>query len=213
MNWEPIIQFFLSISVLGAVFTYLLKVGIERFADSRVLKYQNELGKETELFKHELSRMTIEHQIKYSKLYEERGDVIKKMNSLLLELEAALSELTTIFQGPDWIEVSEKDENAKKCIYIVRNELEINRIFFSEELCEKIESILLESHKIAVDMWKVKREEQANIRKINRGVDVPYDPQNDPSVKWEQLDEKVKNSFRVTRIKLANEFRQLIGVK
>lgn len=108
MDYNQIIKFFLSASVITGGLVYLAKLVIEKFVEARIEKYKNSLKTETESFRHslsfeaekfrhELNTSSIEHQIKYPKLYEERGQVVKLIYNLLLALEKSLSSLTTMF--------------------------------------------------------------------------------------------------------------------
>src|SRR5687768_3467558 len=153
MDSTQIITYFLSTSAVTAGLVYLAKIVIDKLAEAKFEKYKNSLQKETEAFTHNLNLETekfrhalnisaTEHQIKYSKLYEERGNVIKSIYGLLLELEEALANLTTMFQGPQWTQDKEREKQANESIQKLRNYLNQNRIFFSENLCQKIEAIL-----------------------------------------------------------------------
>ena len=82
MDYNEIVKSVLSTSIITAGFMYLIKLLIDKFVEIKIEKYKNSLEKETESFrhnlsfeaekyKHELNKVSIEHQIKYSKLYEE----------------------------------------------------------------------------------------------------------------------------------------------
>ena len=94
----------------------------------------------------------------------------------------------------------------------MREQLEQNRIFFSADLCDKIESILLDSHEIIVEMFMAKKNEQRNDNYNRRGLDVSVKDLLNPSDTWHELDEKVRRKLRLLRLDLAQEFRTLIGV-
>lgn len=201
----------------------MAKLIIDKFVESRIEKYKNSLQIDTETFRHnlsfeaekfrhELNKTSVEHQIKYSKLYEERGQIIKSIYKLLLELEDTLSNLTTRFQGPDWITDTERDTKTNESILNLRIHLEQNRIFFSTELCDKIESILADSHTIRVEMFIAKKDEQRNDNYNRRGIDLSIEDLLKPSETWRELDEKVQKEIKAARLNLAQEFRLLIGV-
>lgn len=223
MDYNQIIKFFLSASIVTGGLVYITKLIIDKFVESRIEKYKNSLQQDTENFKHnlnfeaekfrhELNTASIEHQIKFTKLYEERGQVIKLIYNLLLDLENSLSSLTTKFQGPEWITDTERDKKATECIHALRDNLEQNRIFFSVDLCDKIESILADSHKIIVDMFMAKKNQQRNDNYNSRGIGLPAEELLKPSDKWSELDEKVQKEIKAAKLGLAQEFRVLIGV-
>jgi Zn-dependent oligopeptidase len=223
MDYNQIIKHFLSTSVITAGLVYLAKLIIDKFVESRIDKYKNSLQKDTESFRHnlnfeaekfryDLNTLSVEHQIKYSKLYEERGQIIKQIYNLLLDLENSLSNQTTLFQGPEWINDTERDKKATESIQILRSQFEQNRIFFSIDLCKKIESIIADSHKITIDMFMAKKYEQRNGNYNRQGIDVSEKELLRPIDTWQELDKKVQNDIKSARLNLAQEFRVLIGV-
>ncbi len=223
MDYNQIIKFFLSTSVITAGVIYIAKLIIDKLVDSRIEKYKNSLQKDTESFRHglnfevekfrhELNTSSVEHQIKYSKLYEERGQVVKLTYRFLLDLETSLANLTTLFQGPDWITDIEREKSANESISNLRKYLAQNRIFFSENLCKKIESILSDSHTIAVDMYLAKSRESRNQKYNKQGIDLSREELLNPSDMWHEVDERVQTEIKAAMLDLAEEFRILIGV-
>lgn len=223
MDYKQIITFFLTTSVITTAIVYLAKLIIDKFAESRLENYKNsleqkaenfrhELNLETEKFRHDLNTTLIEHQIKYTKLYEERGQVIKLLYNSLLDLETALLNLTTLWQGPEWTTDTERDKVATETIKNLRIHLEQNRIFFSEELCNKIESILTDSHKITVEMYIAKKNEQRNQSYNKTGIELTEKELLSPSNTWHKLDKKVQQDLKLAKLDVAQEFRILIGV-
>lgn len=215
MNWNQIISFFVTTSTITLGIVYILKLLIDKFAESRIEKYKSSLQTDTENFKHrlsleaekfrnELSISSIEHQIVYSKLYEERGHIIKKIYGLLLELELSLMNLTTVFQGAEWTTDTERDKKANESINTLRRELEINRLYFSDDLCKRIESILDESHQITVEMFVAKKKEQRIENSIRRNIDLKPEELTASLDKWTELDDKVKKEIKSARVQSVN---------
>lgn len=60
------------------------------------------MQKELEEHKSGLSKLTLEHQIKFSKLHEGRAFRIKVLYEKVVELESALIHSTTVVQGPEY---------------------------------------------------------------------------------------------------------------
>lgn len=220
MEYTQIIKYFVSTSVITAGFIYLAKLIIDKFAEARFEKYKTSLQHETEefrhtlnfeaeKFKHELNTAATEHQIRYAKLYEERGQVIKEVYSLLLDLESSLKKLTTMFQGSEWPTDSDRDKIVNENIRKLRSCLEQNRIFFSELLCSKIENILSDAHKITVDMYIARSTEKINQK---RGYILEEQALLSPLEMWHELDRKVQEEIKAATLDLAQEFRTLLGV-
>jgi hypothetical protein len=225
MDYNQIIKFFISTSIVTSGLVYLAKLILDKLAEAKIEKYKNslqhdtedfkhELNIETEKFKQELNKTTVEHQIRYSKLYEERGHIIKLTYNLLYELEVSLINLTTMGQGPEWTTDTEKDKIATEKIVFLQTYLEQNRIFFSKELCNIIEGILKESYQVTVDMHIAKINEKSNNQNFDRtGNYISTTQLLSPLKTWREQNSKVQNDIKNERLKLAQEFRNLIGVE
>ncbi len=224
MDYNQIIKFFLSTSIVTSGLVYLAKLVLDKFSEARLEKYKNSLQNETEEFKHklnfetekfkqELNKTNIEHQIKYSKLYEERGQIIRLTYTLLFDLEKSLLNLTSVFQGPGWTNDKERENKATDAIDLLEDHLEQNRIFFSANLCDSIETIINESCRVIADMALAKRDQEFNDESKKLGINLTKEELLQPKQAWRQLDRKVQNDIRNERLKLAQEFRNLIGVE
>src|SRR6185312_15079941 len=224
MDYNQIIKFFLSTSIITGGLIYLAKFLLDKFVEIKIEKYKHSLQNDTEEFKHklnfetekfkqELNKTTIEHQIKYSKLYEERGQIIKLTYNLLFELENSLLNLTSRFQGPEWTTDTERDKKATETITRLRTHLEQNRIFFSADLCNNIEIILADAHKITVDIYIAKGDQLYNDNSNEIGRYLTTAELLQPTQTWRELDRKAQIEIKAARLNLAQEFRKLIGVE
>ncbi len=224
MDYTQIIKCFLSTSAITVAITYLAKLIIDKFMESRIEQYKNSLqiktesfrqnlSFEAEKFKHELNIKSVEHQIRYSKLYEERGQLLKLLYNLLLDLENSLKNLTTIFQGPEWITDTERDREVGESIYNLRKELEQNQIFFTLMLCEKIDLIILESNNIRIEMKVAKINKQRNEHNNRHSIHITDEELLKPLDTWLALEQKVQTQIKAARLDLAQEFRVLAGVE
>ncbi|MGI4729556.1 MAG: hypothetical protein ACRYGB_13360 [Janthinobacterium lividum] len=224
MDFTQIIKFFLSTSLITGSVVYLMKRIIDKFLESRIEKYKNSLQINTEIFRHELNfeaekfkqelnTKTVEHQIKYSKLYEERGQIIKLIYNLLLNLEGSLVLLTTIFQGPDWTNDTERDAKTVESVQNLKKELEQNRIFFTSTLCKKVDSIIATSNKIIIEMRVAKIYKQRNEQYYKNNISLNDEELSKPIDIWIKLEKEVQNEIISAKLDLAQEFRILIGVE
>ncbi len=223
MDTSQIIKFLLSASGITAVLIFIAKFAINKFGEVQILKYKQSLENDTEEFKHklnfetekfkqELNKTTIEHQIRYAKLYEERGQIIKQTYNLLYKLESSLANLTSMLQGPEWTKETERDKQTTEVIANLKTQLEQNRIFFSAELCNKIEAILTDAHKITVDIYGAKKDQEYNDYSNKTGQIRTTEELLQPTQTWRHLDQKVHKDIKAARLDLAQEFRILIGV-
>jgi hypothetical protein len=105
------------------------------------------IGKSSEVFlenqKYKLEVNKIEHQVKYSKLHEERAIVIKELYISLFDIESILSLIAAQNQLDKW---ESSDITSEKMVSKKYQEtkvfLEKNRIYLKNELCEKIINLL-----------------------------------------------------------------------
>ena len=89
-----LIKYILTLSIggttIGLIVVYLGKFILNKSSELLIESHKNKL---------ELTR--IEHQIRFSSLHSERGDIIKLLYQDLYELEQKLVIMTSLFQGPE----------------------------------------------------------------------------------------------------------------
>lgn len=210
---NDIVKFLISSSAIIAAVSYLAKVILDKIAEAKIEKYKSDLSLESLNFKNSLDKLSTEHQIKYSKLYEERGQVIKSVYTLLYNLEISLRQLTTPLQGGDWVNISDKDRDVNTSINQLDEKLELNRIFFSEPLCEKIQSIIDDARIINNRMYSAKKKAQHNNSPSKQALGNTLKDLLEPTETWSEMDLKVQNDIKKARLDLAQDFRNLIGVE
>ncbi len=209
---------FSSASILAGII-YIARLLINKLFESGLEKYKSSLQKDTDNYKNELNLKTEEfknglqilakeHEIKFSKLYEERGTVIKTVYLSLLNVEKALNEMTTIAQGYEWIKDRSKDNIVRDKLIEFNNIFNYNRLYFSKSICDKIEKIENECWSVLMkwDIHRVKQnspnKQQLNQQEIQDVVDM-----------WTELDKKVRQEIKLARTELEADFRKLIGVE
>lgn len=224
MDWEAIVKFFVSITGVSAVIIYIAKKMLDKSLDIAIEKYKGELDKqlathkadldkENLKFRSDMDRIAIEHQIRYSKLHEERGQIIKELYQKLYELEKSLGSLTTMFQGPEWITETEREEDSRDKLESLLERIELNRIYFSNGLCKTIDDLLKKAWEIINEMHAAKNEEQQNQALIDQGQYVVPDRLREPLEKWIRQEKEVKETIGSLKNELTNQFRSLLGVE
>lgn len=188
---------------LGGIIIYLGRLIINKGSDLIIENQRNKM---------ELAR--IDYQLKMSSLTEERAQIIKLIFQLLYKLELSLTTLTTTLQGPDWIDDKLRELEAEAALNETLQLLEENRIYFSQEHCNSIENVLMESRKVILNMKKAKLHEK-NVKKNieSKRTDRNESDEESPLEIWRKAESSVKNNIRVLRMNLADTFRELIGVK
>jgi hypothetical protein len=189
MNWMDIIKFLISVGGVSAVLIYVGKKLIDKTLDAGLEKYKANLG-----------RANAEHQIRYGRLHEERGEKIKLLYTLIFGLEKNLRAFTNFMQKGNLYTDTLPSTEVKQSLADVKEALELNRIYFSDELCSKIEAMMDKSTTALARM---------NSAKL---MDAGILPGGDPTDIWLAVDVYVQNEVYQTRLDLVNEFHQLIGV-
>ncbi len=109
-------------------------------------KFKMELSAATsnasEHLKHELQKTALEHQVRFSKLHERRGEVVAEIYSLLVEAHWAIES----FVSPmEWVgEPSKKEkylEAYNKPVEFFRY-FDKHRIYLPQELCDQLEAFM-----------------------------------------------------------------------
>ena len=194
---EQILTLTISGTTIGLIVVYLGKF---------ILNKSSELLIENHKSKLELTK--IEHQIRFSSLHSERGEIIKLLYQDLYELEQKLVIMTSLFQGPDWAKDKTRDEDAIKKYHDTFNRLEKNRIYFSDEMCGQISTTLDYYKKIIEQMIHAKNKSKYE----NDGTGFRYQEGEGSLELWMDAEKKAENEIRELRLNLAVQFRELIGV-
>lgn len=133
------------IAIGSGAIAYLFKhIGtrlIDHFFDTRLQKYEANLNiefqstkikydKEIETYKSDLQRINYEHSIKYSKLYEERAEVIKNIFRKLATVEESMGSFLAIYEPTGAVPKEEKGKQAAKDFNDLIEYFRLNEIFF-----------------------------------------------------------------------------------
>lgn len=194
---EEILKFSIGgITIVGAM-VFLGKLILTKSSDILIENHKNCL---------EISKT--EHQIKFTNLHAERGDIIKQIYQDFYELEKKLEHMTTLFQGPGWRTEKERDNDAIAKYKDTQDKLERNRIYFSEDLCDQLASALEDYSNIIQQMLEAKN--HAKYEQDGSGYRFPEGKSSFDL--WKDAENKTKNDIKKLRLELAQVFRELIGV-
>lgn len=193
-------KYLFAFGSVSCVCIFIGKLIIEKFFDASVERYKTGLTKEIELYKNELERINTEHQIKYNRLHEERARMVKTLHDTLYEVEKNLMNLTSTNQGSGWSNDDTREKDLREKVSELSEILELNRIYFPENLCVKIENVISECYKIIGKMAKAKYAEK-NMPKSIEYLEI-----------WTETENYVLNEMKNTRMDIVDEFRNIIGV-
>lgn len=185
---------------IGSIIIFLGKLIINKGFDVAIKSFENQLD-----------IMKIEHQIKYSKLHEERAILLKEFYKELYTLEKNLEHYTSDLQGSEWVDDIERKSNAINQLIKCRDILESNRIYFSVNFCKEIENNFDQCTEVINNMEKAKRKEKSRINQRIRGV---YNNEGESPIDiWEAQRLKVNTEIKKRRIEIAESFKVIIGVE
>ncbi|PWA11676.1 hypothetical protein [Flavobacterium laiguense] len=188
---------------------YLFQISIGGLTAGGIIIYLGKIiiGKSSEVFletqKNKIEIHKIEHQVKYSKLHEERGTIIKELYVSLFNLESMLSLIAVQNELDKWQSKDITPEKmAAKKYQETREFLEKNRLYLKHELCEKIINSLNDCLALTSKMITAKTSENKNIS-------------SDESIVKQWRFEEIKSAQKIKeqRLELAEVFREIIGVK
>ena len=194
------INFLFSLLVSSGVIIYVAKLVIDKLLEAALQKYNSNL----EIIK-------IEHQIRFSKIYEEKAEKVKELYQSLYELEKSLYVLTTCFQGPEWIGPDKTNQAIEKRDFCVEL-LEKNRIYFADSFNEVLNETFLECNNVIAQMQSAKFREKVQQEARESGLPTSFKDGKRALDIWREQEEKVQNDIRNRRIALVAEFRNILGV-
>ena len=158
---------------------------------------RREADKEIETLKASLNIQGLTHQIKFSKLHDRRADVIEEFYRKIVSFANATDLLIGELELKDYESIKEKADKLMDQCFELQKFCELNTIYFSEKLINKIEN------------W--------NSTILNLSIDIYYDSTTSNIDDFITAFEKEKFSLerRNKEIKrvIETEFRELLGAR
>jgi len=194
--------------VLLALVVFLIRSIIKHFLDKDIAVYQNKLQENSKQqiaeFKHNLEKTALEHKIRFSKLHEERANVIKEIYTRYIEFELSMKKFVSVFEA----ENDPTKEELKKEVISTGNKffkyLKDKRIFFAEKTCSLIDEI----EDFQKEMWI--QFEHGKVYKSSS--DETAGQQQERINKWYKIDEAIRKTGKELKSNLENKFRIILGV-
>jgi hypothetical protein len=208
MNWTGLFYYFLSITGLSGLCYFVIKKIIDSSVEVGLIKYKSELDKDLQSHKLQLDKMYVEHQIKFNQLHTGRLDSIKKIHNQLYEIESSLYNITTFFEEG---KVNIQTDELTNDIHKLRDLIEINRIYFDEDLCIKIELVIEMILENKFQLLISNNEQRLILKRLTEG-EIIENEISDSIGKWIKLNKGIREKIRGIRLEMTKEFRTLIGV-
>ena len=200
---NSIITFTITIAGLSGAIIFIGRRVIDKTLEAGLENYKFILDKDLESHKANLQIIGLEHQISYNKLHEERGQSIKELYSLLVDLQNNLKYYTSIFQGPDWTTDQEREKNSIDTFNKLSNYFQKNRIYYPDNICLLVDELLPNCWEIIVKMSLAK----------NKGLDASTGTERiEAKDKWLIINKIVETEIEDAKNKIEKEFKKLLGV-
>jgi hypothetical protein len=176
---EEIIKILGFLALLVSGVTYLAKLIITNF------------------FNYQAKKLEHEHHIIFSNLHVERAKIINELYALIVETENKIKSFNLLSNLiSKKIDEGEKEE-VSNAIIKLSNFFERNRIYFSENVCDKVLNIINLSADVYLDI------------RISSSVEFQN---NDQSKSYSEVNKKIKSEIKNLRTIIEIDFRKLLGV-
>ena len=156
---EEVIKFLGGTAIVVAAVGWLVRSLIGHFLSKDVESFkqrvQSESAVELERLRHSLRLIASEHEKQIHLLHERRAEVIAELYARLKEFVSAAGSFASLVE---WKGEPTKEEKAVKLAdkaYEFHHYFQMKRIFFSEDVCAKVETVFQEVHSASLKyrMW------------------------------------------------------------
>jgi len=200
MMWDELIKFFIGTVSISGIITFLGRKIID-----------NSFSKSLEKYKADIEKTKYEHQVRFSKLHEERAVVIKKLFAKLVTVEKTMGSFVAIFE-PAGGQLT-KDEKGKIAAEHFNNFIDhfmLNEIYFQDDITELVYKIISEIK----DAW-YKFIAYPSYKKIDYYLPDPKlaEVEQKKIKYWIDAWKKIREDLPPLKNELKKELQKLIGVK
>ena len=202
MGYHPIGGAVTLILVMGWLAKSLITHLLDKDIGSYKLTLQTEKNAEIEKLKHDLDRVINEHKVRFEKLHERRDMVIATLYSRIVEFYQAIDRFVDFAILLDQDGIEKESQLLWKAVDSFKNYSEKNRIYFSEEICERLDSLYKAADKptsslmIAAEYSEIDKEGDKTLIES-----------------WQEARDALEGDVKKIRETLESDFRALLGVK
>lgn len=137
-NWEELLKTFGGQAILLAAVGYLIKTLVSNRFERDAEQFKHELKRtsdiEIERLKNALQMAAIEHQVRFSKLHEQRVEIIGKLSRMIQETPAIVGSL--VLGNPN---DAEKLAAARTCTLDLFRYVQVNSVVLPVDLCKELD--------------------------------------------------------------------------
>jgi len=139
--------------LINAVVTGGLFFGLQKVIERR-------LQRSLEKFKMDLQLAAFEHQIRFTKLYERRAEVIAELHKRFLRIQSGLYTMLYQLEEGRPISSSEADGTVYETTKTLGDYFKENLIYIPEGLCNKIETLNKQHLLALINFWQAQLSEE-----------------------------------------------------
>ncbi len=170
--------------------------------------HKKNIEQENRNFQHQLDTKLNEFNIQFSKLHVDRAEVVKNIYAKLIELQSAMFVFTRRMHGvihDSEKESKERADRLNKALFDFISYYSPNRLYFNEDLAEKLD-------KIKAEYWEKGWDFSLLSKELKQSSDFPVYRKklmSDTKV----ISENVERDFPVMIKEIEIEFRNILGVE
>ena len=205
IDWNTVITTILASSsitaIVLAVIGFVAKSIFTQLMSRDIEKYKSNREAELEKFKANLQKSAFEHQTRYQSLHIKRAEVIAELYRFLVQAERAAISLANPVQLGGEPSFSEKRAEAYKSGKTLHDFFEQNRIYFKQEICERVSSFIdglynaLNKFNIVIDSLENQR---GGLERLEY---------------WQKVWEKLTKELPPIKAEIEKEFREILGLQ
>jgi len=204
--YEIIIASIGGSAALVAVLGWLAKSFVSNLLDKDIEKYKTKLSAEKdaqiENLKHELQKVSTEHKVRFEKLHSRRDEVIANLYSHIVDFYQAVDRFLDYAIILNEESLEKETKLLWEAVDSFKNYSEKHRIYFSEEICARLDSLYEAADKptsrlmVAVEHQDIDEDENGTL------ID-----------SWKGAREALEVDVKQIRETLEKDFRDLLGVE
>jgi len=195
MDWQEIIQFLGGSALFSAAFGFIGKAAVDAYLKGRIAEHEAAL-----------QRITTEHSVRFQRLHSERADIIKDLYARLANLDDALASALKSFHHAGDMPLVDKVKSLSSLYNDLREYYVPKRVFFSQDLCVSIDTILEHFREIFYDITTYPVDPTGPEYQANR------DALMERREFWEKARKMHNNEFSAAKSALEHSFRGLLGI-
>ena len=203
---EEVIKFLGGTAIVLAVVGWLVRSLIGHFLSKDVEAFKQRLQSEStvelERLRHSLRLIASEHEKQIHLLHERRAEVIAELYSKLREFLGAAESFASLAEWKGEPTKKEKAGKLGETAYEFHHYFQTKRIFFSEDVCAKVDTVFQEVHSASLKyrVWLAHSE---------KGGDRAYEKMDEA---WTEAWKTMKDKVPPLLAAVEAEFRSLLGV-